>query len=136
MHLARRLLAQDTSSGSDDSELAAVALRKTCERAASSLRNGMGSDACNALLLRALTRVEAEHPLIRELRPSGDGGMSFDGLVQCVDEHGVAPTTAAIEALLAALIDVLVRLVGEELTIRLFVADAVSRPAAHGGPKS
>jgi hypothetical protein len=135
--LARRLLAQDTPAGTLDPGMAAVGLRKTCARVSAALRNSMGADGCNALLVRALTRVEAQHPLIADLRRASEGNISFDGLVKSVDDHGVAPVTTAIEALLTALIDILVRLIGEEMTIRITAGDAAPQSATNdGAPQS
>ena len=131
--LARRLLAHDTAAGSNDPEIVSVGLRKTCARVSGALRNALGVDGSNALLVRALARTEARHPLIADLRRSSEGNISFDGLVKSVDVHGVIPVTAAIEALLAALIDILVRLIGEEMTVRLIAADAAPHSGANGG---
>ena len=136
VQLARRLLAQDTAAGIGDPEIVAVGLRKTCARVSGALRNALGTDGCNALLIRAMTRTEAQHPLIADLQRSGEGHISFDGLVKSVDEHGVGAVTAAIEALLAALIDILVRLIGEEMTVRLTAADAAQHSATDGGASS
>ena len=124
--LARRLLAHDTPAGSSDPEVAAVGLRKTCARVSTTLRNALGADGCNALLVRAVTRTEAQHPLIADLRRS-EGNVSFDELVRSVDEHGVVPVSAAVEALLASLIEILARLIGEEMTIRITTVDALAR---------
>ena len=131
--IARRLLAHDTAPGATDPEIVAVGLRKTCARISGALRNSLGVDGCNALLVRALTRTEAAHPLIKELRRNSDGGISFDVLVTSVDVHGVGPVTAAIEALLATLIDILIRLIGEDMTIRLTTAEAAMQSPANGG---
>jgi hypothetical protein len=133
VQLARRLLARDTATGASDAEIVAVGLRKTCARITSALRNAMGVDGCNALLVRAVTRTEAKHPLIADFRRSGEGNISFDGLAESVDQHGVVPVTAAIEALLAALLDTLVRLIGEEMTVRLTAADAAPESTTNGG---
>ena len=133
VQLAQRLLAYDTPPGTDDPEVVAVGLRKTCSRVSSSLRNALGTDGSNALLVRALTRIESQHPLLADLRQSSESSMSFDVLVKSVDEHGIGPVKAAIEALLAALIDILVRLVGEDMTVRLTAADAASHSGTNGG---
>lgn len=126
------MLAHDTPDGTGDPEVVAIGLRKTCARISISLRNALGTDGCNALLVRALARTEAQHPLIAELRRSSEGNMSFDVLVQSVDDHGIVPVTAAIEAMLAALVDILIRLIGEDMTIRLTAADTM-RPVSNGG---
>lgn len=133
VQLARRLLACDTPPGTTDPEVVAVGLRKTCARISNALRNTLGNDGCSALLARALARTEGQHPLIADLRQSGEGHISFDGLVASVDEHGIGPVSAAIEAMLAALVDILVRLVGEDMTIRLTTADAAPQSISNEG---
>ena len=135
--IARRLLATDTAPDSTAPEVVAVGLRKTCARVSGALRSSLGADGSNALFVRALTRVEAQHPLIKDLRRNSDGGISFDVLVTSVDVHGVGPVSAAIEALLAALIDILIRLIGEDMTVRLTAAEAaIPSPANGGGTRS
>jgi hypothetical protein len=133
VELARRLLAQDLEPGISNPELVAVGLRKTCARTSAALRNVLGADGCSALLVRALARTQGRHPLIADLRRSSEANVSFDGLVKSVDEYGVVPVAAAIQALLAALIDILVRLIGEEMTVRLIAAEAAPQSAANGG---
>ena len=127
------MLAADTPPGASDPEIVAVGLRKTCTRIAGGLRNALGTDGSNALLVRALARTESQHPLIADLRRSSEGNISFDALVKSVDEHGIGPVTAAVEALLAALVDILVRLVGEEMTARLTTVDTGPQSVSNSG---
>jgi hypothetical protein len=42
-----------------------------------------------------------------------------DAVLASIDVHGIVAVRAAIEALVAALIDVLARLIGEDMAIRL-----------------
>jgi hypothetical protein len=96
------------------------------------LRDSMGEDGCTALLARALARTEPDHPALIDIRRLNDGSIHLDGVVASVEVHGVAQVTAAIEALLAALVDVLSRLIGEEMALRLIDPDA-SRSRKGGG---
>ena len=55
-------------------------------------------------------------------RLDGDS-IYLDGVVASVEAHGVAAVTAAIEALLASVVDILGRLIGEDMAIRLIDQD-------------
>ena len=133
IQLARRLLAPELTLGTADPEVAAVGLRRTCERISVTLRNALGVDGSSALFHRALMRTEAAHPSLAGLRGSDDRHIAFEGLAASVDAHGIGAVSAGVEALLAALIDILVRLIGEEMTIRLTAAEAASPTAPNGG---
>jgi hypothetical protein len=101
-----------------------AALQRTCLRVSENLRDSMGEDGCNALLARALARTEADHPALKNIRRINEGSIHLDGVVTSVEVHGVAAVTAAIEALLAALVEILGRLIGEDMVIRLIDPDA------------
>jgi hypothetical protein len=101
-----------------------VALQRTCLRVSESLRDSMGEDGRNALLVRALARTEADHPALKSIVGLNEGGIQLNGVAASVEAHGVPAVTAAIEALLASLIDLLGRLIGEDMAIRLIDQDA------------
>ena len=83
----------------------------------------MGEDGSSALLARAFARTEAAHPALKKIRRLNEGTVQLDGVVASVETHDVATATAAVEALLAALIDILSRLIGEEMAMRLVESD-------------
>lgn len=112
-----------------------AALQRTYVRVSEALRDSIGEDGCNALLARALARTEADHPALKNIRRPNEGGIHLDGVVASVEAHGVAEVSAAIEALLAALADVLVRLIGEDMVIRLIDPDA-PRSRTGGGAQA
>jgi hypothetical protein len=125
LETARRLLARDAAPGRvGDQTLAADALQRSCSRVFDNLRDAMGDDGCTALLARALARTEDRHPALKDMRRYNDGSIHLDGVVAAVEAHGVTAVTAATEALLAALVDVLARLIGEDMAIRLIDHDA------------
>jgi hypothetical protein len=96
-----------------------AALQRTISRVFESLRDSMGVDGGNALLVRALARTEADHPALKNITRVNENSIHLDGVVASVELHGVPAVTKAIEALLAALIDGLGRLIGEDMAIRL-----------------
>lgn len=136
LQMARRLLAREAAPGSaGEPEIAGTALQGTCVRVSGNLRDSLGEDGCNALLARALARTEADHPALKNIRRHNQGSVHLDGVVASVEAHGVAAVTAAIEALLAALVDLLGRLIGEDMAIRLIDQDA-PRSQRVGGAKT
>jgi hypothetical protein len=125
LEIARSLLAREEAHGKEaEPELVGAALQRTCLRVSENLRDAMGEDGCNALLVRALARTHANHPALKDICRFNDGSIHLDGVVASVEAHGVVAVTAAIEALLGAVIDVLGRLIGEDMAIRLLDDDA------------
>ena len=120
------MLAREAAPGKERSpKIDGAALQRTMSRVFESLRDSMGVDGCNALLVRALARTEAEHPALKSITRLNENNIHLDGVVASVEAHGVAAVTKAIEALLAVLIDALSRLIGEDMAIRLIDPDAL-----------
>ncbi len=131
--IARRLLAGESTAGSEgQSAMVGADLQRTCARVAENLRDAMGEDGCTALLARALARTEHDHPALKDIRRLNNGGIHLDGVVASIETHGAGPVTAAIEALLAALIDVLGRLIGEDMALRI-IDQETPRPRSGDG---
>jgi len=120
--MARRLLARETSAASEPAMVAA-ALQRACERVSANLRDSVGDDGRDALIGRAFARTESAHPALKDIRKLNHGAIHLDNVVASVEAHGVAAVTAGIEALLAALLDVLARLIGEDMAMRLLDHD-------------
>ena len=136
LEIARRLLTREAEPGSErEPAKAAAALQQTCLRVTENLRDSMGEDGTNALLARALARTEADHPALASLRRPERGGIYLDGVVASVEAHGIAAVTAAVVALLAALVDLLGRLIGDDMAIRLIDHDE-PRPRRRGGTEA
>jgi hypothetical protein len=131
--MARRLLAREMSAAVDPATVAA-ALHQTCVRVSANLRDSVGDDGRDALLGRALARTESQHPPLKDIRKL-NGAIHLDGIVASVEAHGVAPVTAAIEAMLTALVDVLGRLIGDDMAMRLLDHD-MPGPSPDGGTRA
>jgi hypothetical protein len=135
--LARRILTRDTPGPEDDTgtgapERAILALERACTRVTDPLRSAMGDAGCAALFARALARTERAHPALKDL-PSGEQRIGVDDLAASVAAHGIENVTAAIEALIAALIDILTRLIGDDMAMRLLDHDSPQPPTRSGG---
>jgi hypothetical protein len=133
---ARRLLATDAPPAGEDTPAAiAAALQQTCLRVCGNLRDSFGADGCNALFARALARAEAQHPTLRDLRRADHDTIHLEGVAGTAALHGIVPVSAAIEGLLAALIDILSRLIGEDMATQLIDHEA-PRQKGDGAPRS
>jgi hypothetical protein len=134
--VARRILARDAvvpghGTGSVPPETAILALHRSCTRVTDALRHSMGDAGCAALFARAFARTEGAHPLLKDLHGRADEGIRLDGIAASADAHGIERVTAAIEALIGALVDILTRLIGEDMALRLLDHDGL-QPRARG----
>jgi hypothetical protein len=113
--VARRHWARAAGDTSTLEEVAATAER-TCTQLQAGLARWVGTEGYRALLHRALLLARAEHPAL--------GSLSFHGGDQplttaAVRAHSAAEVTAGIVVLVATLIDLLSRIVGEEMAVEL-----------------
>jgi len=132
LQIARRLIAREDPRGAP--EKVGAALQRAVARVSQTLSESMGEDGYNALVVRALARTEADHPALKKVVRLNDG-VHLDGIKASVEAHGAAAVTAAIEALLAALVDVLGRLMGEDMAVQIIDPDpSLSRKG--GGAKA
>ena len=135
VRIARRVLDREavSNAGATPADVA-LALGRVCARLSYNLRDSMGAAGYDALLARALTRAEPAHPALAAACPRNGGEIHVDNLQASIETHGVAAATAAVEALLAAFIDILSRLIGEDMAIRLMDQD-VPRSRPGGGAR-
>ena len=96
-----------------------VAIEIRCRQLTTSLREALGPDGCSALLARALGRCEAQHPVLRHLRGPDDRELELEGVSTAVAQYGVGVVKAAVDALVASLVEILGRLIGEDMALRL-----------------
>jgi hypothetical protein len=117
---AKRLLAAATAvSAGLEGAAAAAALQRTCSRVTDNLRDALGRDGCDALFARAMARTEGAHTALKDICRVDSEGVHMDQVGLSIEKHGVGTVHDAIEAFLTAVIDVLGRLVGENLAIGL-----------------
>jgi hypothetical protein len=132
VRIARRVLDREaTPAGDFAPEAAAI---RALTRVSDNLRTSMGKDGSSALLARALSRAEAKHPALKDMCRLTGGDVHLDGVSASIDMHGVAAVTAGIEALLAALLEILIQLIGEEMAIRVTDYEAPRSRIGGGAP--
>lgn len=91
-----------------------------CALAFAELAQWLGEAGCQALVVRALAEARSGHSAaLAAVRLVPAGNLRFDGLEAAVQAHGDPAVAAALEALLAAWLDLLGRLIGDDMAARL-----------------
>jgi predicted ArsR family transcriptional regulator len=130
--MARQLLERETAVATGAAGLGAM-LQRASTRVADDLRQSVGEDGYSALLVRALSRTQTDHPVLKDIRRADPAGMQLD-VVGGVEGHGAATVGAALEALLATVVDILSDLIGADMVRSLLDHD--DRPRAHRNGRS
>jgi hypothetical protein len=112
--MARQVLAPGSVEAADPAGVA-EGLQRVCAQVTGNLRRTVGDDGYQSLLARALALSEAEHPVLSDMFGRGQTNPRLDDLTAAVTENGPASVTAALEVLLAVLIDILSGLVGADM---------------------
>ena len=112
---ARQFWAHDGLHAGSAEEMAAAA-EQGCARLRAALTRWIGADGYRALVDRALEQTRALHPAIAGFQCQAGG---VQGVAAAVGAHGAAEVMEGILALVARLIDLLSRLIGEEMATRL-----------------
>ena len=107
-----------------DSAATAAALRRVYARVSNNLRRFVGDDGYNALMARVLAITERERPTLEQIRRTGNADVGLEGMIANIDVHGSADTTAAVEAVLTTLADVLSSLVGADMVLNILDPDS------------
>jgi hypothetical protein len=115
--LARRLIDLEGGGGANDpvSEHAA----KACDRVYRDLSRWIGRDGCHALFTRALAQARSDHSLLDQvqLRPRSDRYLEV--VPTAIMEYGNTAVNSALESMLVALIELLARLIGDDMATKL-----------------
>jgi hypothetical protein len=112
---ARQLWVHEGLDAAAPQEMAAAA-EQGCARLRAGLTRWIGSDGYGSLVDRALQQARAGHPSLAGLQcQAGD----VQGVAAVVGVHGAAEVREGIVELVALLIDLLGRLIGEDMATRL-----------------
>lgn len=116
--LARRLIDAGRAkaiSSSDRALFAAAAFDQLYQ----DLARWVGFDGCHALFTRALAQARDEHPSLDAIQLHARSSPYLLGVTETVVQHGSVKTAEALEAILVILIELLGRLIGDEMTTNL-----------------
>ena len=117
-NLANWLLAKEMGVGADAAGLPAAAER-VCQKLSYRLSRLVSPDGSQAIVSRALHLARAEFPFLDGVRGGTAPEACFEGLDARVQQVGPAEAGKGVQAVLGALLDLLVGLLGEDLTLGL-----------------
>jgi hypothetical protein len=117
--MARRLI-DSRQPEPKESDGHATAVAAACDALYRELSRWVGRDGCHALFTRALAQARTESkPLEQiELRPGGADAY-VEGVAESILSHGDFEVAEALESVLVNLIELLGRLVGENMAAKL-----------------
>jgi hypothetical protein len=98
-----------------------VAMQRAAGRIVDDLTRAVGADGLHALLDRAIARATAEHPVVSSMRRVDNASTPLD-VTPVIEAHGADAARAGLEAVLAALIDILTALIGADMVRNLLHA--------------
>jgi len=114
--VAKLLWSRAASGDTDSAEEVAAVTERTCIQLRAGLGRWIGAMGYRALLDRALNLAREEHPALVGL--SCHGG-DEEMIAAAVRTHGAAEVRAGMVALVAVLVDLLGRIIGEDMAVRL-----------------
>jgi hypothetical protein len=116
--IARRLIdnRRQEQTGADP---AARAAASACEDLYRELSRWVGVDGCHALFTRALSQARIEHPGLTPIQLQAGSELYIDGLAATIMACGDAGTAEALESMLVRLLELLERLIGDDMATKL-----------------
>ncbi len=94
----------------------------------------MGADGCAALLSRSLARTDVAHPALRDMWRQDGREIYLDGVAAAVRKHGHVEVQQGHDALMKALLEVLGRLIGEDMAARVIDHGTSTDELKQGSP--
>lgn len=98
---------------------AAAAAEIVFQRLADNLVRWVGADGSQALFTRARSLAQAENASLRDVPPPARSALFLDGLAAGTEPHDAGAIIDAAVTILGKLIELLGRLVGDDLAMRL-----------------
>jgi hypothetical protein len=119
--VALRLLSTDRGLRESDSNAPdlATAVNEAFARLSGALTRWFGPFGYHALLSRSLAHARSDHLALDTVRIRSATHPSLEGLAEGIERHGADAVSEGIVATLVALIDLLSRLIGDEMALRL-----------------
>jgi hypothetical protein len=116
--IARRLIdsRRQERTGADT---AARAAASACDHLYRELSRWVGVDGCHALFTRALAQARTEHPTLAQIQLHPRSEPYVDGLAAAIMAYGDAGTAEALESMLVRLLELLGRLIGDDMVMKL-----------------
>ena len=116
--IARRLINRRRSeqAGGDTAARAAAA---ACDDLYRELSRWVGPDGCHALFTRALAQARTEYPALGQIQLRARAEPYIDGVAATIMAQGDAATADALESMLVRVVELLGRLIGDDMAMKL-----------------
>jgi hypothetical protein len=118
------------ATGDDHARTAADA----CGHLYRELSRWVGPDGCHALFSRALAQTRAKHPALEQIQLHARKDPYVEGVAEAIIAHGEPATADSLEAMIANVVQVLGRLIGDDMAMKLIerslTADGGSAPSS------
>lgn len=124
--VARRLWARTAGESTAPEDVAAAADRM-CAQLRAGLSRWIGAAGYNALLERAIGLARAKHPALSGLACLGEDGPATAAAIR---GHGAPDVAAGQVMLVAGIVELLGRIIGEEIAMRL--VEQIGGPSPRG----
>lgn len=119
--IARRLI-DSRRQDPTGAETAARAAASACDQLYHELSRWVGVDGCHALFMRALAQARTEppeHPALAQIQLHPRSEPHIEGLAATIMAFGDAATAEAFESVLVRLVELLGRLIGDDMATKL-----------------
>jgi hypothetical protein len=100
------------------------------------LSRWVGPDGCHALFTRALTETRTDYPALAQIQLRARSEPYIDGVAETIMAHGDPATAGALESMLVRLVELLGRLIGDDMAMKLIersLAASEHRDATYDG---
>ena len=116
--IGRRLINRRRSeqAGGDTAARAAAA---ACDDLYRELSRWVGPDGCHALFTRALAQARTEYPALGQIQLRARAEPYIDGVAATIMAQGDAATADALESMLVRVVELLGRLIGDDMAMKL-----------------
>lgn len=114
-----RSLVRSLVAKSEDAAGEAYAMHSACERTLRRLTRSIGTVGSRALMSRALRDARKDFPILDAITLASPPAQSLEGMSAIVEAHGAPGAARALESLLAGMLGLMGRLIGDDLVGQL-----------------
>lgn len=97
----------------------ARAAAEACDSLYRELSRWVGHDGCHALFARALAETRPQYPALEKIQLRPRSELYIEGLADSIMARGDPETAEALESMLVRLVELLGRLIGEDMASKL-----------------
>lgn len=131
--IARRLVDAGKSGESASRTSAAVI---ACNQLYRNVSRWVGSDGCHALFTRAFSQVRTSYPVLEKIQLRAGSDPYIEESTEAIEAVAAPATAEALETIIAAVIELLGRLIGDDMAIKLVAGKFLESPHSDANPQN